>query len=57
MPINYEKCKRFEDTWAAPGSALYEAIEAGDLKKAKAIYDEANARQGIGDNKASKTKE
>lgn len=30
---------RYRDTWAAPGSQLFEALEAGDMKKAAEIYD------------------
>lgn len=40
MPINYEKCIRYKDTWAAPGSALHAALTDGDEKKAKSIYDD-----------------
>jgi uncharacterized protein (DUF1778 family) len=40
MPINHAKCLRYKDTWAAPGSQLYEALENGDKAKAEAIYQE-----------------
>ncbi len=39
MPINHKVCLPFKDTWAAKGSELYEALEAKDFVKAKAIYD------------------
>lgn len=44
MPINHAKCLQFRDTWAAPGSDLYAALEAGDQQKAKQIYDACEAR-------------
>jgi hypothetical protein len=44
MPVNHATCKRFKDTWAAPGSQLYAALEDGDRKKAAAIYDECEKR-------------
>lgn len=44
MPVNNEMCKRFKDTWAAPGSQLYAALEDGDRKKADAIYNECEKR-------------
>lgn len=34
------KAKPYRDTWAAPGSQLFEALEAGDAKKAAEIYEE-----------------
>jgi hypothetical protein len=43
MPINHQKCKRYKDTWAASGSALYEALNDGDKAKAEAIYQECEA--------------
>jgi dihydrodipicolinate synthase/N-acetylneuraminate lyase len=43
MSINTDKCKKYKDTWAAPNSDLYKALEAGDRKKAEAIYQECEA--------------
>lgn len=31
---------RYRDTWAAPGSALYSALEASDTKLAERIYQQ-----------------
>lgn len=33
------KAKPYRDTWAALGSQLFEALEAGDAKKAAEIYE------------------
>lgn len=38
--MNTAKCKRFRDTWAAPGSQLHAALEEGAKAKASAIYNE-----------------
>jgi len=40
MPINRQRCIRFKDTWAAPGSALHAALTDGDKPKAIRIYNE-----------------
>jgi hypothetical protein len=34
----------YKDTFAAKGSALYEALMEKDAKKAKAVYDATTAR-------------
>jgi hypothetical protein len=34
-----KKTLKYKDTVVAQGSSLYEALEAGDLKKAEAIYN------------------
>jgi hypothetical protein len=34
----------YKDTFAAKGSALYEALQEGDQKKAKAIYEATTER-------------
>jgi hypothetical protein len=47
MPVNHAVCKRFKDTWAAPGSQLYAALEDDDRKKASAIYYECEKRLAI----------
>jgi hypothetical protein len=39
MTINKSTCKPFADTFAAPGSALYAALEDGDKRKATEIYN------------------
>lgn len=31
---------KYRDTWAAPGSQLFEALEAGDMARADRIYKE-----------------
>lgn len=50
MPVNHKKCRRYRDTWAAPGSQLFEALEAGDRTRADRIYTicemERSAREG-----------
>jgi hypothetical protein len=38
------KSKKFKDTYAAPGSSLYKALEEGDQKKAAQIYKETGDR-------------
>jgi hypothetical protein len=38
MPVNTETCRRYRDTWAAPGSALFEAITNRQHKRALRIY-------------------
>jgi len=35
---------KYKDTFAAKGSALYEALKEGDMKKAKQIYDATTER-------------
>ena len=35
-----KRCIKFRDTWAAPGSQLFEALEAGDTARADSIYTE-----------------
>lgn len=35
---------KYRDTWAAPGSDLFAALEAGDTQRADAIYRECEAR-------------
>jgi hypothetical protein len=47
MPVNHEKCKRFKDTWAAPGSQLYGALEDGDKRKAAEVYNECEKRLAL----------
>jgi dihydrodipicolinate synthase/N-acetylneuraminate lyase len=34
----------YKDTHAAKGSELYKALEEGDMKKAKAVYDATTER-------------
>lgn len=34
------RCIRYRDTWAAPSSQLFEALEAGDVVRANRIYTE-----------------
>ncbi len=40
----HRKAIRYKDTWAAPGSELFAALEAGDSKKAHTIYINCEAR-------------
>jgi hypothetical protein len=40
----HRKSIKYRDTWAAPGSDLFAALEAGDAKKADAIYAACEAR-------------
>lgn len=35
---------KYRDTWAAPGSDLFAALEAGDKQKAESIYQACEAR-------------
>lgn len=35
----HKNSKRYRDTWAAPGSQLFEALESGDSKRAAYIYE------------------
>jgi hypothetical protein len=38
--MNTSKCKRYRDVWVAPGTQMFEALEAGDTKKAAQIYEQ-----------------
>jgi hypothetical protein len=40
LPVNHRVCLKYKDTWAAPGSKLYDALQDRDYKKAEAIYKE-----------------
>ncbi|QRE00496.1 hypothetical protein [Burkholderia phage BCSR129] len=44
MPINKARCIRYKDTWAAPGSALHQALTDGNKKAAEKIYNECERR-------------
>jgi dihydrodipicolinate synthase/N-acetylneuraminate lyase len=39
MPINHKACLPYKDTWAAPNSDLYRALDEKDFEKAKRIYE------------------
>ena len=42
-----KNCKRYRDTWAAPGSQLFEALEVGNPAKADQIYIECEVQRRI----------
>lgn len=41
--MNLEKCKRYKDVIVAPGTQMFEALEAGDSQAAEKIYRQCEA--------------
>lgn len=37
------RCIKYRDTWAAPGSQLFEVLDAGDTVRADSIYMECES--------------
>lgn len=38
MPINHSVCLKYKDTWAAPNSDLYKALEEKNFELAEKLY-------------------
>jgi hypothetical protein len=59
MPVNRKKCLPFKDTWAAPNSELYAALELKDNQKAAMIYErcEKERQESIDKGKKNATHE